>query len=367
MLVSAHKHGPKPMKRALFLSLSLLVATLPAQFSATLPVIPSTTNVNVAPPFPAGAGRYQQWYSAVSLQQFITEPARINRLEFFAGTQPTSQAALIDCEIFLGHGRAQGLLGTFDSNWDDPANPYVVVRPRANVSLVATTAGSVCIDVPIVPGSQFTWDGVRPVVMEVRVYGNSVGGGAPFNYNFRGTTSSFGVSRVYAAGSALAQNGSSLVNTGMITRFSARPGVNLSYGTGCPGEGGFVPQARVNNLAWPGINWNHQIVGAASQQTAFWIIGDQEVPAGLLELGQLLGVPSNNCFLRASLIATQTAMTVGGGAGAGTVTLPIALPPTTSYVGASFYTQWVVFDSLAANGLLSVTNANRSIVAPIGG
>ena len=63
-------------------------------------------------------------------------------------------------------------------------------------------------------------------------------------------------------------------------------------------------------------------------------------------------------------IARQT---VGGGPGAGVATLPIQLPATTGYVGWSLYTQWVVFDPLAMNGVLAVTPGLWTIVAPVGG
>ena len=60
-------------------------------------------------------------------------------------------------------------------------------------------------------------------------------------------------------------------------------------------------------------------------------------------------------------------ITVGGGAGGGIATLPLQLPAVTGYIGQSFYTQWVVLDPLALNGLLSVTAGLHSIVAPLGG
>jgi hypothetical protein len=47
--------------------------------------------------------------------------------------------------------------------------------------------------------------------------------------------------------------------------------------------------------------------------------------------------------------------------------MPIQLPGTTGYIGMSFYTQWVVLDPLALNGVLSVTAGLHSVVAPIGG
>jgi hypothetical protein len=358
-----------PMKRTLFsLCLSLVTGALVAQTpptEVTVAIPPLTAPASdVSPPFPSGAGRYQQWYSAANLGVGITIPRRINRLEFFAGTAPTSQAALIDCEILLGHGRTQGLLGTFDSNWAVGTTP-LLVRPRTNVSLIAAASGSLCIDVPLV--NTFVWDQISPVVMEIRVYGNTVAGLNPFSYNFRGATTAFGISRVYGGGSPLAVTGNVLTNTGMVTRFTARLGATLPFGFGCPGEGNFIPRAVVSNLGWPGVTWNHQLQQAASQQFAFWVIGDQDIQATGVDLLPLFGLPPANCLLLTNLLNVIGTSTAGGGAGTGIATLSVVLPPTTSYVGASLYTQWVVFDPLAPSGLLSVTAGNRSVIAPVGG
>ena len=352
------------MKRAL-LSLSLFAAAVSAQAVPTTATVPNVlATVNVDRPFSGGIGRYQQWYSAASLQASISEPMRINRLEFFAGLPPTSIAATIDCEILMGHGKFSGVLGSFDSNWDTPGG-FLIVRSRTNVPLVAATTGSVCMDIPL--PTQFTWDRTRPLLIEIRVYGNSQGNN-PFNYNFRGSTTSIGtISRVYAGGSVGATNGVAQQGVGMVTRFSARPGINLTYGTGCAGEGGFVPAAAVQNLAWPGVVWNHQLSNAASQRACIWTIGDIDATPLQLDLTALLGLPPSGCLLRNNFINTVGLVTVGGGAGGGSAALPLQLPPTTNYVGFNLYTQWVLLDPLSPNGIFSVSNGNRSIVAPVGG
>ncbi len=347
------------MKNALLL-LSVLAAGLTAQTQVTVPNIPGV--VNVDRPFPGGIGRYHQWYSATALGAGIPEPMRIEQLEFFAGNTPTSQAAQIDCEIFMGHGKFSGLTGSFASNYDDAP---ILVKPRALVPLIAGTLGQVVITLPFT--TRFTWDRFRPIVLEVRVFGNSLGN-APFNYNFRGTTTSTGItSRLYGGGSANATTGSILQGVGMMTRFSARPGAVVAFGTGCAGEGGFIPVAAVAQVPSPATTWVHTLSGAASQRTCLWVIGDTNQSPFPLDLMALLGFPSSNCMLRTNPVNLITAMAVGGGAGSGIATLPIALPPTTNYVGMSLFTQWVVLDPLAANGVLSVSQGLWSIVAPFGG
>ena len=351
----------RPMMR-FFCFLSLFAATLlgQTQVQVSVPNLPSF--VNVDRPFPGGIGRYQQWFSAASLQAGIAEPRRITQLEFFAGTQPTSQACTIDCEILMAHGLGSGVTGLFDFNY---ASTPVIVKTRANVNLLAGAAGAVVMTLPF--DTPFTWDRTRPVLLEVRIYGNSLGS-QPFNYNFRGTTQSRGVtSRVYAGGSPGATSGTVSQGFGMMTRFTARMGVELTFGTGCPGEGGFVPVNTVPNLGWPGIVWDHQLSNAPSSRPAFWVIGDTKDAPFPVDLTAILGYPSSNCLLYTNPVNLVGVTTVGGGAGGGIVTLGVPLPPTTGYVGLSVFTQWVVFDPLAQNGALCVTPAVWTIIAPVGG
>ena len=351
------------MKRALLL-LSVLGAAVSAQTTVTTPTVASP--IAVDKPFPSGPSRYQQWYSATSMQGVILEPMRFEKVEFFAGPPLATQAALIDCELWLGHGLSFGVTSTFANNF---ASPPVQVKTRANVALSAAPQGQVCITLPFT--TQFTWDRVRPLLLEIRIYGNSLSS-QPFLYNFNGTTQGVGSTmRVFAGaaqGGAGAVSGTVQQNWGMISRFTARPGMNLAFGAGCAGEGNITPVGVVQNLAWPGITWTHQITNAPSQRPAVWVIGDTRDAPFPVDLGQLLfGLPPNGCMLRMNPVNAIGLVTVGGGGGGGFASLGVPLPATTNYVGASLFTQWVVFDPLSPNGVLAVTAANWAIVAPVGG
>lgn len=349
-----------PMMRSLLPSF-LLLASLPAQLvTATVPVAPVT---NVDRPFPGGLGRYQQWFSAASLQSFITQPMRFQLVEFLAGTTNTSQAAQIDCELLIGHGKFSGVIGTFASNWDSPP---IIAAPRAWVQLAAGPSGAPVISMPF--ASMFTWDRVRPVLIEIRIYGNSLNN-QPFTYNFRGTTSSIGqTSRVYFGGQPGAPTGTVLQGVGMTARFTARPGMVLQQGNGCPGEGAFVPVAAVQQVPSPGILWTHQLTNAASQRPVLWAIGGPPVVPPF-DLTILFGLPPSNCFVHVGdpLLGTALFTTVGGGAGGGAVTFPLQLPAIGSLAGLSLFTQWIVFDPLAPSGIFATSPGLWSIVAPVGG
>jgi hypothetical protein len=257
----------------------------------------------------------------------------------------------------MSHGKLSGLTGSFDGNYDDTP---VLVKPLGNVQLNAGALGTVVMTIPFT--TRFTWDHSRPVLLEVRIYGNSLQS-QPFNYNFRGHTALLGTtSRVYSSVGPVTTTGTVTQGMGMCTRFTARSGVVVPFGTGCPGEGGFVPVASVLQVPQPGINWTHQLSNAASQRLCLWVIGDTNQAPFPVDLTPLFGLPPSNCMLRMNPVNTITLTTVGGGAGGGAVSLQVPLPATTNYVGASLFTQWVVLDPLAPSGFLSVTGADWSIV-----
>ena len=331
--------------------------------TATVPV---ATTGNVDLPWAGGVGRYQQWYSAASLQGQIPEPMRIERVSFFAGSSLTSITTTIQCEILLGHGFASGVTGLFANNF--ATTPQMVV-PLTTITLTAGTPGSIVIDVPFV--TKFTWDRVRPLVLEVRIHANGQGS-QPFTYNFLGAPAATGqTTRVYLGGSTTGTLGTSQQGVGLITRFTARPGVLLDFGAGCPGGGGVVPVNTVQQIMSPGINWGHQLTNAGSQQIALWVMGTSTTAWDTIplpvDLALFWGLPPSGCMLRTDPIWTGAYATVGGGPGTGAVQFNWQLPAITSYVGLSFYTQWIVFDEFAPNGLLSTTQGVRCICAPLGG
>lgn len=348
------------------LLLCLVVATFanaqnPPTATATVPVV--VTAQDVDRPFPGGIGRYQQWFSAPSLQAQIPEPMRIDRIEFFAGSSLSSNATTINCEILLGHGFASGVTGLFGNNF---ATPPVIVLPQQNVTLSAGAPGTVVMNIPLT--TLFTWDRVHPLVMEIKIFGNGFSN-QPFIYNFRGTTASIGqTTRVYQGGSAGATSGTTQQGVGMIVRFSARQGVLIDFGAGCAGGGNVVPVNKALQIMRPGIAWQHEVQNAASQAIALWVMGTSDTlwdTAPLpLDLSALLTGNAQLCMMRTEPTWLFAVVTVGGGPGGGLGQFTFQLPGTTSYVGSTFFTQWIVLDSLAPNGLLTTTQGIKVICSP---
>jgi len=351
----------------LHLLTSLLLATVAtAQTLVTAPTASPAANLDK--PFAGGLGRYQQWYSAASLlgTTGFQGPVRIDQLEFFAGSVNSSNATTIDMEVSLAHGSGLGLTGTFANNYNDTP---VVVLPRQNVQLLTGGAGAVVMTIPLTV--QWTWDATRPIVLEIKIFGNSRSNQS-FVYNNLGTTSGItNARRLYQAGNPSAATGTVQTNYGMTTRFRGRSGIVLPYGTGCAGEGNIVPQYPVPALAWPGIQWSHQLTNAASQRLCLFSMGTDRTVAGAVNLpadiGSMLGLAPNGCMLRQNALVALWSTTVGGGAGGGAASITLALPATTGYVGMSFYSQWFVLDPLSPNGLMSGTPALWTIVSVVGG
>jgi hypothetical protein len=84
-----------------------------------------------------------------------------------------------------------------------------------------------------------------------------------------------------------------------------------------------------------------------------------------LDLGPFISAAG--CVLLTNPVANLFATTVGGGAGAGIASISVPLPPVTSYIGMSVYTQWFVADPLSVNGVLSASAGLWTRVAPVGG
>ncbi len=349
--------------RAILLSCLFAAAASAQVVVVDHPNLASPTNIDR--PFGGGLGRYQQWYNPTPvLTGAIAEPMRIQQIEFLCGSNNTQapQPVTVDCEVLIGHGKFSGVFGTFDNNWDSA--PLQVFGPT-QLSLTVGPPGSVACTIPF--GTFFTWDRVRPILIEIRITGNSQGS-QPFFFNNAGTTQLIGqTSRVYANNNPGATSGSVQQGWGLVTRFNARPGVMLDFGAGCPCEGNIIPENSADQIASPGITWVNRIDKAPSQRPAFWVIGDTNQAPYPLDLTSIFGLPPGTCDLLTNPVNAVGALTVGGGAGGGQAQVPIQLPGVASYVGVSIYTQWVVFDPLSINSFLCVTPGVWTIVAPIGG
>ena len=355
-----------PLNAMKLLPVVLALGCLPlaAQSTAfTLPTATPPTSNNL--PFGGGIGRYQQWYAAAEIQSGVTGPKRLVQLDFLSngGTQV---ATTLDLEVWVGHGFASGPSGAFANSF---AEPQVLVLPRRTVNLVAAAAGAPTVTLPFT--TPFTWDGTSPLVVDIRIFGNGRANQS-FNHDLRAAvgTAQGKTTRLYALGNASATTATIVQQGwGLFTRFTMRDGFNLPFGDGCAGEGWYFPVATALSLAQPNSLWTHQLTYAAPQRLAAWVLGSSRTSwNGLplpLDLGTLAQAPG--CSLLVNPVHTVFTTAIGGSAGAGIATVTVALPPVTAMVGLSVYTQWLVADPLALNGVLAASNGIWHIVAQVGG
>ena len=263
-------------------------------------------------------------------------------------------------------------MGFFDGNL---VKDKTVVFRRKSVVLGAGTPGSFPLVLPF--NQPWVWDGDSAVVLDFRIFGNG-NQNQPFSRDFDSTATSLGrVQRLFTVGDPSAQDAATVQDGwGLMTRFTVRAGVSVALpgGVGCPGAGGFVPQAT-STVAFPPSNpalqtWDHTLTNAASQRPAVLIIGldkDMWAAAGLSLPHELVEVGATGCFLLVEPLVQIPSVTIGGGPGAGSAFLALELPPTVDIIGLQVYSQWLVSDPDAPNGVGAATSGLWHIVGPVGG
>lgn len=110
------------------------------------------------------------------------------------------------------------------------------------------------------------------------------------------------------------------------------------------------------------INYEMRLDDVPGSRQAVFFMGLSDQTWGMTPLPFALGViGAPNCNMLAEFIASAQTVTVGGGAGAASVRLPFPMPGNTGFVGTEFYSQWLVLDPNAPNGVLSMSNGVRHI------
>ena len=351
-----------PMRAAsALLALTAIATALPAQVTPiNLPTGVATTT-SLPLPFNAPQCRFQQWYSAADWQAVQNGPGRVVSATFFAGNS-SSVTTQLDVEVRMAHGPSAPS-GLFDNNL---ASDTLIVVSRKNVQLTAGVGITFNFDNP------FTWDATSPVVIEVRIYGNTFGvGNQGFTDEFLCSSLSFGkTARLYNTTSASASFATIENGVGLLTRFGILPGAAVPFGSGCPGDGGFTPVHTVLGYPRPGQPYQAELANAPSQKFTILAGGlskdmwaGQPLPMSLkAPLGAYLG--GTGCDLLVEPRLMWSKFTVGGGPGTGVASHSEIMPPLNDIIGTAIYTQWVIFDKNSPNGHLTASNAVVGIVGP---
>lgn len=339
--------------------LGLLLAALPAAAAAQqttktaqLPVfvLPSTNNL----PFGQPVIRYQQWFEGNQLGGITQAPVRIIGLAF---PGPIQSGVVFDIEVTMSNAPAV-LAGNFQSNF---LGNTVVTLPRTKVTPVVQN-GFWAIAFP----ASWVYDGSSDVVVDIKIYGNALG--AQWNYSGASTISTLSnTKRQYFVGNANATTANSSGSTGhygLVTQFLYQEGGTYPYGAGCPGGLNVIPEGTANSVPLPGLStYAQQLAKAGSGYPAVFLMGISNTTYNSMPLPfplTFLGGP--NCDMVASPNFMVFTMTVGGGPGAGSATIPTPIPGIGALAGVRVYSQWVVFDKAASNGNVSATAGLMHVV-----
>ncbi|MCA8943430.1 MAG: hypothetical protein KDB80_12780 [Planctomycetes bacterium] len=342
-----------PLVASLALS-SLGFAQLPQ--IATVPVnqgISNTTSV----PFGSIPIHYQVWYSAAELGLAIGQPARISQVSFMTDAMGQT-GRTIQMEMRVANSFTSSPSGTFADNF---VSGETLVHPAAlgqsrNFTTPTTVAGQYALVIPF--QNEFVYDGSSGIVFDIRIFDNG-NGGTPYPYDLR--IEFLGGGRVVSlwdsTGDPIASDSDQYQQRGPRARLTWRSGLSVPYGDGCPGEGGFMPIGSTSGGFPLGGNtaWTQQLSNAPSQRAAVWIFGPSRDTWNTLTLPLSLGViGAPNCSILARPALQGNKMTVGGGPGTGLATINTPVPPVT-FTGLEFFSQWLILDPNAGNGVLAAT------------
>lgn len=313
---------------------SLQNAIVPKKYAAV-----GQSNAFIQEPFSKQPNRYQQTYSATELQRDIKTPVRIKGVRFRA-KQSGQPGFTVTLQLAIG-----SYTGNASSKFDDNLKDAMVVFSRNTITLPTSAGGQFVVNLPF--SQDFTWDGQSNIVIDIRVFGNG-NQNKPFLYFFDGFLSDFAVGgeRMWALNPVATTAGFRQTGSGMVTRFDFQEGVALNYGTGCKGQGGFVPKISANGIPVVGnTNLRVNLTQARPQTVALLFWGGSRTTWGPFTLPlDLKGLGIPGCFLLAEPLQIFTANVLGGTPGTGIASVPFGIPPSNIFRGISLYAQWGVVD-----------------------
>lgn len=324
-----------------------------------LPQIPGPFTQSPAP-FGVGLVRYQVWMSAASWIANVNRPMAVNQLEI-ATQIGGSQTRNIQMEVRMANANPTTSSARFDSNFvsrETLVFPAVAGTGRA-YQLPVSQANGFAVQIPFV--NEFRWDGRSGVVVDIQVYDNG-NFGQPYSYetrysNFAGS----GMTTMWSINNPQSQNAQfSFPGRGPQLRFLFRDGVSEPFGVGCAGEGSFVPLASTSggDPIIANTMWTQELSMAAPGRSAIWMLGNSASAwAGLSLPHEMVEVGATGCNLLVAPDVTALFILPGGGSpGSASLSITTAVPPLPSLDGATLFSQWLIIDPNAANGVLSLSN-----------
>ncbi|MEZ5965469.1 MAG: hypothetical protein R3F56_16670 [Planctomycetota bacterium] len=292
-------------------------------------------------PFGWSSNKYQQVFLGSELPSPRTLAALALRFTNQPGITPTF---VVDMEISVGYStRWQGTLDTtFANNWD--VAPPVNVLPRSQVTLpdVQQATSPTDFGVLIPWNNTFAWAPAagQNLMVEITVYGNSVGGGV-YGYPLDNVSGCYSVWGTPAT-----------ATSGQIRTFGPVMGLVEQTNTA-------VPRLYSTSTPQIGNTFRVRVAQCRPSTPALMLLGASSSRFNGLPLPFDLGIlGAPGCPLLASAEVMQTMTINSSGAGS----IQYSLPNTIYLLSQRFYNQALVVDP-AANVLgLAVSNGGVGLV-----
>ncbi len=357
------------MSRALmkYLSLVGLCLTLAStgNAQATIQNIDLPTNILVPSrhnfPFGGPPMRYQQWFSAAEWQATAVNPIRVVGLQFKAGTPGGQAGKQVSIEVKMANTTL------FQRDFDNNLGVEKDREPHFTGDVLMETATPGTFPLQLIFTREFVWDGVSGVTVEVKLFDNG-NFGQTYAYDLEATFTGFGkINRAYnITGPNMSTATFFGSGQGLSLRFDFLDAITHPFSAGCPGGGGIVPDASTLNGPPQAANsaWRQVLTGARPDALAFFILGWNRTHWGTVLLPLDLGfIPADGCFLLVEVRTIRGVMTSPGlGFGDGSVDMSLPIPPDVSLRGRAFFSQWLVLDPDADNGLMAASQGLIHVV-----
>jgi hypothetical protein len=330
-------------------ALASLAPALTAQPKAVTLPAPVVTQITDRSPLGLPSLRYQLWFSRDQWLQVAQTPFRINRMDFVGGPGAADTGFPVTIAVRMANSFATSPTTQFDLNF---ASPAVTVLPQQTITLPNLAPGT---PVPINFSTEFVWDGVSGVVVDVRMYGNG-NNDQPFDYFMLRTIGLPGRCAILSAVSPSSVNATRVdLGQALVTTFRGNEGVTVDFGAGCLGASSTVPRAfqtgGVPRPANPSFKIEVDNIGVGLPCVLFLGLSRETWAGGALpfNLDQIGFAGSCPLLVSPDLLIGATSF----GTGRAFVDLPI--PPITAIVGGEMFGQWWVIDPSAVGGILSVS------------
>ena len=311
-------------------------------------LVPRTNNF----PFAGPPMRYQQWFSAAEWLATAVNPIRVVGMQFKAGSPGGQAGKQVDIAVKMAN------TALFTRDFDGNLGVERDREPLFAGAVLMGTATPGTFPLQLSFTREFIWDGVSGVTVEVKVFDNG-NFGQTYAYDLEATFTGFGmINRAFnTAGPTMSTATFFGSGQGLSMRFDFLDAITHPFSIGCPGGGGIVPVASTQNGPPQAANgaWRQILTGARPDAPAFFILGQSRTEWEMQSLPLSLDfIRADGCFLLVEARTIRSVMTSPGfGFGDGSVDLPLPIPPDISLRGRAFFSQWLILDPDADNGVLS--------------